>query len=195
MKVKAASWWLSIWVQLDCKTCVSLSSPWSTSSRHSHFMKSLQTEQKQNRVTSLTMEGRNRVYSGEPKRLTTLIRSDWPFSSVGAGAKLNTRGLWRDTIISNIQHFIWLFRGQLDCCVRWRWSYSCNKCLSPHLKACPRKYVDVTSRSKVSSFTLRHDLNGAGRMQQAGLFIMKLFTEEPQDSRSVFVIMGVRALY
>lgn len=32
-------------------------------------------------------------------------------------------------------------------------------------------------------------------MQQAGLFIMKLFTEEPQDSRSVFVIMGVRALY
>lgn len=33
-------------------------------------------EQKQNRLTSLTMDGRNRVYSGEPKRLTTLIRSD-----------------------------------------------------------------------------------------------------------------------
>lgn len=43
--------------------------------------------------SALTLDGRNSVYSGNPKRLTTLSRSDLPSSPEGAGLKLTTREL------------------------------------------------------------------------------------------------------
>lgn len=70
--------------------------------RFFHFYKSLRRRRRRSGVedrfwnpdrSTLTLDGRNSVYSGNPKRLTTLSRSDLPSSPEGAGLKLTTREL------------------------------------------------------------------------------------------------------
>lgn len=72
--------------------------------RFFHFYKSLRRRRRRRRSgvedrfwnpdrSTLTLDGRNSVYSGNPKRLTMLSRSDLPSSPEGAGLKLTTREL------------------------------------------------------------------------------------------------------